>query len=81
MQFAYAAFHSSCIRNLTEIANISPVWIVSTVSRDLAFLRLDVRKILKTRKRATLYTDDISLSLTSRLTAVGNILVIHCCPL
>ena len=47
MQFAYAAFHSSCIRNLTEIASISPVRIVSTVSRDLAFLRLDTKKNIK----------------------------------
>lgn len=47
MQFAYAAFHNSCIRKLTEMANISQVKNVSTVSGDLAFLRLDAKKNIK----------------------------------
>jgi hypothetical protein len=47
LQFVYAAFHSSCIRNLTERANISQVKNVSTVSGDLAFLRLDAKKNIK----------------------------------
>jgi hypothetical protein len=46
MQFASAAFHCSLIRILTEIANILPVWIVSTVSRDLA-LRHDAKKNIR----------------------------------
>jgi hypothetical protein len=47
MQFAYAAFQSSYIHNLTEIANISQIKNVSTVTGDLAFLRLDAKKNIK----------------------------------
>jgi hypothetical protein len=47
MQFVYAAFQNSCIRKLTEMANISQVKNVSTVSEDLAFLRLDAKKNIK----------------------------------
>ena len=47
MQFAYAAFQSSYMHNLTEIANISQIKNVSTVSGDLAFLRLYAKKNIK----------------------------------
>jgi hypothetical protein len=47
MQFAYAAFHNSDIRKLTEIPNISQVKSVSNVDGDIVFLRLDAKKSSK----------------------------------
>lgn len=44
MHFAHAAFHSSTIHKLTEIANISQAKSVSIVGGDIVFLRLDAKK-------------------------------------
>ena len=44
MHFAHAAFHNSCIRKLTEMANISQVKSVSNVGGNIVFLRLDAKK-------------------------------------